>query len=88
MDRPDDAEKPTPRPRAVALVAEALILLVRLYQAALSPLLGHHCRYTPTCSEYFIQAVRTKGVVRGTLKGMWRILRCNPWGGSGYDPVE
>ena len=65
-----------------------LILTVRLYQVALSPLLGRQCRFEPTCSQYFIQAVRRYGAIRGSLKGVWRILRCNPWGGSGYDPVE
>ncbi|HBI13069.1 MAG TPA: membrane protein insertion efficiency factor YidD, partial [Akkermansia sp.] len=48
---------------------------------------GSGCRYTPTCSQYFIQAVRIHGAWRGFLLGTWRILRCNPWGGSGYDPV-
>ncbi|XBD75168.1 membrane protein insertion efficiency factor YidD [Akkermansia massiliensis] len=48
---------------------------------------GSGCRYTPTCSQYFIQAVRVHGAWRGFLLGSWRILRCNPWGGSGYDPV-
>lgn len=45
------------------------------------------CRYTPTCSTYFIQAVEIHGALKGSLLGIWRILRCNPWGGSGYDPV-
>lgn len=67
---------------------EGLILVVRLYQLTLSPFLGRQCRFQPTCSQYFIQAVRRHGAVRGSLKGIWRILRCNPWGGSGYDPVE
>ena len=67
-------------------VAEALILLVRLYQVALSPLLGGHCRFQPTCSNYFLLAVRKYGPWRGAAKGLWRVLRCNPWGGRGYDP--
>lgn len=45
------------------------------------------CRYTPTCSTYFIQAVEIHGALKGSLIGIWRILRCNPWGGCGYDPV-
>ncbi len=65
-----------------------LILIVRLYQVTLSPFLGRQCRFEPTCSRYFIQAVQRYGAVRGALKGIWRILRCNPWGGRGYDPVE
>jgi len=63
----------------------ALIALVRLYQQA-SPLWGPMCRYTPTCSEYFVQAVRKYGAVRGSLRGARRILRCHPLGGGGIDP--
>ncbi len=66
---------------------KAVIWLVRCYQATLSNLVGRQCRFTPTCSQYFIEAVETYGVVRGGLKGLWRIARCNPWGKSGYDPV-
>jgi len=62
------------------------VALVRLYQIVLGPLLGGRCRYLPTCSEFMIQAVRKYGTVRGTLKGIGRILRCHPWGGSGFDP--
>lgn len=67
-------------------LSAVLIGMVRLYQMTLSPLLGGHCRYWPTCSQYFIDAVRKYGPLRGSLKGIWRILRCNPWGGRGYDP--
>jgi hypothetical protein len=65
-----------------------LVLLVRLYQVSLSPLLGRQCRFSPTCSEYFIQAVRAHGAVRGAIMGIWRVLRCNPFGKGGYDPVK
>lgn len=68
--------------------ARAVVLLVRLYQAALSPLLGGRCRFVPSCSEYFIESVRTRGALAGTLKGLWRILRCHPLARGGYDPVE
>ena len=68
--------------------ARALILFVRVYQSTLSPILGRQCRFVPTCSEYFIQAVRRRGALRGALTGLWRILRCNPFGPGGYDPVE
>ena len=72
---------------AVRASASALLILpVRLYQVTLSPILGRHCRYDPTCSHYFIQAVRIHGPWRGAAKGLWRILRCNPFGGHGYDP--
>lgn len=70
----------------VRVPGRLLIFAVRLYQVCLSPLLGSHCRFTPTCSAYFIQAVEKHGAVRGAAKGLWRICRCNPWGGSGHDP--
>jgi len=66
----------------------ALIFLARLYQATLSPLLGGQCRFVPTCSEYFIRAVRARGALRGGLKGLWRVLRCHPFSRGGYDPPE
>ena len=69
-------------------LSRGLILLVRLYQQTLSPLLGRQCRFVPTCSQYFIEAVRVRGPIRGTLAGLWRILRCNPLSRGGYDPVE
>jgi len=65
----------------------ALGLAIRAYQVLLSPLLGAHCRYTPTCSQYALEALRQHGVLRGLALAAWRILRCNPWGGGGYDPV-
>ena len=68
------------------LPARVAIAMVRFYQGAISPMLGSNCRFTPTCSSYFIQAVERDGLVRGGLKGMWRICRCHPFGGSGYDP--
>jgi hypothetical protein len=63
-----------------------LKLLVRGYQVLLSPHLPASCRYTPTCSEYALQALDRYGALKGTLLALWRILRCNPWGGHGYDP--
>lgn len=64
-----------------------LIALVRFYQICLSPLKPPCCRFTPTCSQYAIEALRKHGPIKGLLLAIWRILRCNPWGGSGYDPV-
>ncbi len=64
-----------------------LILPIRFYQIAISPLLGPSCRFTPTCSEYARQALVKHGPIKGLYLAIWRILRCNPWGGSGYDPV-
>ena len=66
--------------------SQALIVLARVYQWTLSPMLGSHCRFEPTCSNYFIQAVRKYGAVRGTIKGVLRICRCHPWHPGGYDP--
>ncbi|MFN3160144.1 MAG: membrane protein insertion efficiency factor YidD [Rubinisphaera brasiliensis] len=68
------------------LPGEILIFLVRIYQWTLSPLIGRQCRFQPTCSHYYIGAVRKYGAIRGSWKGLVRIIRCNPWGGSGYDP--
>jgi putative membrane protein insertion efficiency factor len=62
-----------------------LILLVRIYQWTLSPFLGQQCRFHPTCSHYFIHAVQKYGAIRGTLKGLWRICRCNPFCRGGED---
>ena len=68
------------------LLATALIVLVRSYQSLLRPLCPTVCRYHPSCSEYFIQAVRKYGPVRGACKGVGRICRCHPWNPGGYDP--
>jgi len=67
-------------------VSAALIGLVVVYKATLSPLLGRHCRYTPTCSSYFRQAVEKYGAYRGALRGLARIGRCHPWSAGGHDP--
>ena len=65
----------------------ALMALVRFYRAAISPWTPAACRYDPTCSAYMLEALETHGAVRGTWIGVKRIMRCHPWGGSGYDPV-
>jgi putative membrane protein insertion efficiency factor len=70
----------------VAVPRLALIGSVRCYQYLISPLLGRRCRFQPTCSEYFIGAVRKYGAIAGAWRGVRRICRCHPWGGSGYDP--
>lgn len=64
-----------------------LLLPIRLYQVAITPYTPPSCRFTPTCSEYARQALIKHGPVKGLALAIWRILRCNPWGGSGYDPV-
>jgi putative membrane protein insertion efficiency factor len=65
--------------------AAVLIAGVVLYKLTLSPLLGRHCRFQPTCSTYFREAVEKYGAVRGTAKGLARICRCHPWHPGGYD---
>jgi putative membrane protein insertion efficiency factor len=61
--------------------------LIRVYQLLLSPVIGPRCRYLPTCSDYAAEAVLRHGALAGSWLGLRRILRCHPWGGSGYDPV-
>ena len=63
-----------------------LIGIVRLYQICLSPIFGRHCRFDPTCSKYFILAIKKHGALLGTMRGTWRILRCHPWNAGGFDP--
>jgi putative membrane protein insertion efficiency factor len=70
----------------VALPGRALIMVVWIYQWTLSPLIGRHCRFQPSCSKYFIGAVQKYGAVRGTWRGIIRICRCHPWNPGGYDP--
>ncbi|MDO4585478.1 MAG: membrane protein insertion efficiency factor YidD [Planctomycetia bacterium] len=65
--------------------ASTAIFLVRIYQKTLSPILGRQCRFHPTCSEYYILAVRKYGFCYGSILGAWRILRCNPFCRGGED---
>jgi uncharacterized protein len=68
---------------------KVIVTIVEGYRRFLSPMLGNNCRFYPSCSQYMIDSVNKKGVFAGVLKGLWRILRCNPWNKScGYDPVE
>ena len=64
-----------------------LISPIRFYQRYISPLTPPSCRFTPTCSQYAIEAIQKHGPLRGLYLAVRRILRCHPWGGSGYDPV-
>ncbi len=64
-----------------------LLLPIRFYRTCVSPFLPATCRYVPTCSEYAMQAITKHGPLLGTWLALKRILRCHPWGGSGYDPV-
>ncbi|WP_370647601.1 membrane protein insertion efficiency factor YidD [Rhodohalobacter sp. 614A] len=64
-----------------------MISLVKFYQFAISPYLGSNCRHTPTCSNYMVEAIQEWGAAKGFWLGLKRILKCHPWGTSGYDPV-
>ena len=88
----------TPRPRQRSKMGRvlytmglprtwALVLPILFYQKCITPFTPPSCRFTPTCSEYARQALLKYGPIKGLLLALWRILRCNPWGGSGYDPV-
>jgi len=72
----------------VKSVSFVLILLAKIYQLIISPMIPNACRYTPTCSAYFIEAVQKYGPFKGGWMGLQRIGRCHPWGGHGHDPVE
>ena len=65
----------------------AITAAIRAYQLIVAPILGPSCRYYPSCSHYAAEAVREHGPGRGLVLALRRILRCHPWGGSGYDPV-
>ncbi len=69
------------------MLRRLFILPIRFYRAAISPMFPPVCRFTPTCSQYVIEAIMRHGVVRGSWLALRRIARCHPWGGSGYDPV-
>ena len=74
------------------LFKNTLIKLIKIYKIFVSPYLGNNCRYLPTCSEYFIESLEEKGLIKGTTKGIKRILSCHPikflGGGEGFDPVK
>jgi putative membrane protein insertion efficiency factor len=69
------------------MIKQAFIYLIRLYQKVLSPILGAQCRYTPTCSQYAVEALQKYGALKGGWLAFKRILSCNPFGGHGHDPV-
>jgi len=72
---------------AKELLALPFIGLIKLYQLIISPWLGPSCRYTPTCSQYGIEALKKYGLIKGLWLTIKRIASCNPWGGHGHDPV-
>ena len=74
------------------MIKKIFICIIKIYKLILSPVLGQSCRYLPTCSDYFIDCLNEYGVIKGTIKGIKRILSCHPikilGGGSGYDPIK
>lgn len=66
---------------------QIFIALVKFYRKFISPLLGPHCRFTPTCSQYALQAFERYGAAKGLWLTVKRLVRCHPWGKSGYDPL-
>lgn len=70
------------------MIRNLLIRLIRAYQRGISAHRPPTCRFTPTCSAYAIEALEKRGVIIGSAKAIWRVLRCNPFGKGGYDPVE
>ncbi len=69
------------------MFSKILLVLIRFYQLAISPLIPPRCRYVPTCSQYAVEAIRKHGACKGGCLAAKRLCRCHPWGGSGYDPV-
>ncbi|XP_028783559.1 UPF0161 protein At3g09310 isoform X1 [Neltuma alba] len=82
----DSNPKTTQDSEANNLGVKAALSMLRFYKREISPILPKSCRYIPTCSEYSMEAYKKYGVVKGTVLTAWRICRCNPLGGSGYDP--
>ena len=65
-----------------------IVYFIKFYQFSISPLIGSNCRFTPTCSDYAIQSLQEKGLIRGLFFSLKRLLKCHPWGGSGFDPIS
>ncbi|KAK9158810.1 hypothetical protein Scep_005384 [Stephania cephalantha] len=82
----DPIEKSEQEDEAKSVGVKAALTMLRFYKREISPLLLNSCRYVPTCSEYSMEAYKRYGVVKGTVLTAWRLCRCNPFGGSGFDP--
>jgi len=65
-----------------------IILMIKLYKIFISPMLGNRCRFYPSCSDYAVEALKKKGLIKGSAMAVWRILRCTPLSRGGYDPVK
>ena len=70
-----------------SIIGAFFLLLIKVYQYLISPILPNACRYTPTCSQYGVEAIKRHGPFKGGWLTLKRISRCNPWGGHGHDPV-
>tara|TARA_E500000331_G_C16690654_1_gene469520 strand:+ start:34 stop:273 length:240 start_codon:yes stop_codon:yes gene_type:complete len=70
------------------ILTHIIIKFIKVYKFLISPLLGHSCRYLPTCSEYSIEALKQFGLIKGAFMSIKRILSCHPWGKGGFDPVK
>ncbi|MGV8712864.1 MAG: membrane protein insertion efficiency factor YidD [Nitrosomonas sp.] len=68
-------------------MSRLLIFLISCYQYCISPLMAPSCRFSPTCSQYALEAYEKHGFLKGTILTVWRLLRCNPWAKGGYEPV-
>ncbi|MGN6618245.1 MAG: membrane protein insertion efficiency factor YidD [Ilyomonas sp.] len=73
--------------KVLQIISYPFILLIKIYQFGISPLLGPKCRFTPTCSQYTVEALQKHGLLKGGWLSIKRISRCRPGGGHGYDPV-
>lgn len=90
-EKPANAQDSSPGKGRIPLLRRAAILpfvaLIRFYQVCISPYKTPSCRFTPTCSQYALEAFRKHGPFKGLYLTVRRLMRCHPWGGSGYDPV-
>ncbi len=68
-------------------MSKIFVVIIRFYQLSISPILGQNCRYTPTCSQYSVEAIEKHGPYKGGWFSIKRIFSCHPWGGHGHDPV-
>lgn len=70
------------------MIGKLFLMILRFYKSAISPYLGDNCRFTPTCSEYAMEAIQRYGAIKGSWLTIRRLLRCNPFCKGGYDPVK
>ncbi len=89
MSTPSAAQRrPPSRARAARALQAIATAPIVAYQRLISPALPRRCKYEPTCSRYAVEAIRSFGILKGVTLAGWRLLRCNPFGDGGYDPVE